>query len=90
MFSGVPYGPGWTEFNASIPVGDRRFIMSSGPFSLASGDTATLDFAYIFTWDSLNPNGLNTSIARNQADLDRVQYWFDNDNFPSCEVYTTG
>lgn len=62
--------------------------MGSGAFSLDAGDTATLDFAYVFTWDSLSPNGLTTSIARNHADLDRVQYWFDNNNFPSCQTYT--
>ncbi len=91
MFSGVPYsGTGWTEGGAGGPPEDKRFIMSSGPFSLNAGDTATIDFAYIFTWDSLSPNGLTTSIARNQVDLDRVQYWFDANSFPSCETYTVG
>jgi hypothetical protein len=88
--SGVPYsGTGWTEMATTLPS-DRRFLMSSGPFTLVPGDTAEIDFAYIFTWDSLSPNGLMTSIARNQADLDRVQYWFENNNFPSCETFTTG
>ncbi len=89
MFSGVPYsGAGWTE--AGNPIGDRRSIMSSGPISLDAGDTTTIDFAYVFTWDSLSPNGLTTSIARNHADLDRVQSWFDSNTFPSCESYTVG
>lgn len=91
MFSGVPYsGIGWSEALVGNTPADRRLISSSGPFSLAAGDTATLDFAFIFTRNSLNPNGLTTSIARNQADLDRVQSWFDQNNFPSCEVYVTG
>jgi hypothetical protein len=90
MFSGVPYGAGWTEFNAGNPPEDRRFIMSSGPVSFASGGELTLDFAYVYTRDSLNANGLATSVARNIADVQRIKYWFDNDNFPSCEVYSVG
>jgi hypothetical protein len=91
MFSGVPYsGSGWTEgLSGNVPE-DRRFIMGSGPASLDAGDTLEFDIAYVFTWDPLNPNGLNTSIGRNQADLDRVQYWFDTDSFPSCENYVVG
>ncbi len=85
MFSGIPYsGTGWTEFSVGNPGGDRRFVMSSGPFSFTSGAETTIDFAYVFTWDSTGPNGLNTSIARNIADLQRVKYWFDTDSFPSC------
>jgi len=89
MFSGVPYDVNvWNEFNAGNPPEDRRFIMSSGPVSLNVGDTLTFDIAYVFSWDSLSPNGLTTSIARNQADLDKVQYWFDTNTFPSCDVYS--
>lgn len=91
MFSGIPYsGIGWTELITGNPVGDRRFVLSSGPFTMLAGETATLDFAYIFTWDSLNANGLNTSVARNRADLQRVQYWFDTNTFPTCQNYTVG
>ncbi len=88
FFSGVPYDTsGWTDLDFGIPE-DRRLLMGSGPVTLQAGDTMTFDIAYVFTWDPLNPNGLTTSIARNQADLDRVQNWFDNNSFPSCEVYT--
>lgn len=91
MFSGVPYsGIGWTELISGNTPADRRFVMGSGPISLLAGDTTTIEFAYVFTRDSLNPNGLTTSIARNQADLDRVQFWFENNSFPSCQTFTTG
>lgn len=59
-------------------------LVSSGPFHLAPGETKSIDFAYVFTWDSTAANGLTTSIARNTADLQRVKYWFDNNNYPSC------
>lgn len=90
MFSGTPYsGSGWTQLNIAIPS-DRRFLLSSGPASIASGDTVTIDFAYVFTWDSLNANGLTTSIAKNIQGLQLVQDWFDNNSFPSCINYSVG
>ncbi|MBK9424022.1 MAG: T9SS type A sorting domain-containing protein [Bacteroidetes bacterium] len=91
MYSGEPYNSsGWTEITAGNTPEDRRMVLSSGPVSLDAADTISLDFAYVFSWDSINPNGLTTSIARNRADLMRVQQWFDQQNFPSCEVYTVG
>ncbi|MBL0340835.1 MAG: T9SS type A sorting domain-containing protein [Bacteroidetes bacterium] len=89
FYSGTPYAAtGWTEASpANIPE-DRRFLMSSGPVTFNAGDTATIDFAYIFTWDSLNANGLTTSIAKNIQGLQLVQNWFDNNSFPSCINYT--
>ncbi|MFI5220181.1 MAG: T9SS type A sorting domain-containing protein [Bacteroidia bacterium] len=85
MFSGIPYDPsGWTEFISGNVPADRRFVMSSGPFSLTAGEETSIDFAYVFTRDSTAPNGLTTSIAHNTADLQRVKYWFDTDSFPSC------
>lgn len=91
MFSGLPYDTtGWTEFSSGNLPEDRRLLVSSGPVSFDSGDTLSLDFAYVFSWDPINPNGLATSIARNRADLIRVQQWFDQQSFPSCEVYTVG
>jgi hypothetical protein len=88
VFSGTPYGGGWTE-SGNFP-NDRRFIMSSGPVSFNAGSEMNFDLAYVFTWDSLSPNGLTTSVARNIADLDRVKYWFDMGAFPSCDIFTTG
>jgi len=64
--------------------------MSSGPFSLAAGQETTIDFAYVFTWDSLAPNGCSTSIARNISDIQRIKHWFDIDSFPSCLPLNVG
>lgn len=84
MFPGTPYDTGWTMPNANIPGNDMRYVMSSGKFTIAPGEERTIDFAYVFTWDSTAPNGLTTSIAKNTADLIKVRQWFDNNNFPSC------
>jgi hypothetical protein len=80
-------GP-WSEITAGNTPADRRFIMSSGPFNFNAGDTVEFDYAYIFTRDSLNGGNLNFSL--NNTNLDYVQYWFDNNNFPGCTVYSVG
>lgn len=78
----------WTEFTAGNSPSDRRFMLSSGPFDMNIGDAVEFDYAYIFTRDSLSGGNLN--FALNNANLDLVQSWFDNNSFPGCVVYTTG
>jgi hypothetical protein len=72
------------------PPDDRRFVMSSGPFSLAPGQETTIDFAYVFTWDSTAANGFTTSTAKNIAGLQKIKQWFDTDSFPSCLLLNVG
>ncbi len=90
MFSGTPYGAGWTEAVSGNVPEERKYVASSGPVSLEAGGELNIDFAYVFTRDTTAPNGFTTSIARNIADVQRVRNWFDNDNFPSCLVYSVG
>lgn len=78
----------WSEFTAGFTPSDRRFVMSSGPFPLNAGDTVVFDYAYIFSRDSLSGGNLN--FALNNSNLDLVQSWFDNNNFPGCTVYSVG
>ena len=91
MYSGTPYDTsGWWEGSAGTIPEDRRFIMSCGGFTLQAGVEVEIDFAYVFTRDTTGPNGILTSVARNKADLQRVQQWFDNNNAPSCLVLNPG
>ena len=59
MFPGTtdPAFPGqdWSETTAQNLPADRRFIMSAGPVDLNSGDVYTLDYAFVFAWDSITP-----------------------------------
>ena len=95
MFTGVPYsGSGWTEqtpgngYDTNTPD-DRSFLSIVGPTFLPANGSVTLDYAYVFTRDQNNPNGLTTSIARNYFDVAKVQSWFDTDSFP-CYTNTIG
>ncbi|MEM8486873.1 MAG: T9SS type A sorting domain-containing protein [Bacteroidota bacterium] len=56
FYTGDPtIGAFWSEVNsdamdnAALGPGDRRFIISSGPFNLSSGDTTTVNFAIIWS-----------------------------------------
>jgi hypothetical protein len=86
---GNPYDTGWTEVAAGNLPDDRRMLLSSGPFSLPKGEARTIDYAYIYTRDESAPNGLNTSFAKNMADVKRIKRWFDTDSFP-CNNSTVG
>jgi hypothetical protein len=89
FFPGMPYDTGWTDASAGNQPDDRRFLISSGPFSLRKGETRTVDYAYIFTRDESAPNGLTTSIAKNLSDVEKIKHWFDTDSFP-CNNSGTG
>lgn len=81
MYSGTPYLlNSWVQTIST----DGRMICSMGPFTLAPGEEQTVDNAFVFSWDSTHANGLTTSIAKNKADLKRVQHWFLGDSYPSC------
>jgi hypothetical protein len=82
IFSGMPYDTGWTEASACNAPGDRRFLMSSGPFSMYPGQTKTLDYAMIFSWDRNDTNGAATSVARNHHDVMEIKNMFDTDTYP--------
>jgi hypothetical protein len=85
MFPGTPYDTSqWNETSAGNMPFDRRFLMGSGPFTLPAHDKTKIFFAYVWTRDELNPNGINTSIARNRSDLMKVRQWFAADTIPSC------
>jgi hypothetical protein len=47
----------WTEVIAGNVPSDRRFIMSNGPFDLDTNTSYTLEYAFVFAWDSTNTNG---------------------------------
>lgn len=85
MFPGTPYDT--TQCNetyvGNIPY-DRRFLVTSGPFTLPAHGKTNFTVAYVWTRDELNPNGINTSIARNRSDLMKIRQWFAADTIPSC------
>jgi hypothetical protein len=57
-YPGNPCGT-WTEFSAGNLSGDRRYIVSSGPFNLPAKSMIETEYAYVWSVDSTatsNPN----------------------------------
>jgi hypothetical protein len=60
VFPGDPEtGTGWSEINPTIQAsGDRRLLMSCGPFQLAAGDTQEVVFGVMIARGSNNKNSV--------------------------------
>lgn len=82
MFPGDPTqsgaGGGWTEKSAGDQFGDRRFLESSGPFTLQPGARNVVTVAVV--WARTNAGGATGSIGsvKLATDLAKVTY---NNNF---------
>ncbi len=91
MYPGAAWDTtGWSE-NNPVPFltpnapGDRRHVISSGPFTLLPGETTSIDYAYVFTREPRYPNGSQTSVQKNRDDVLKIKHWFDTDSFP-CSI----
>ena len=60
---------GWTEINAENQPGDRRGLISSGPYNLAAGDTLNFEFALVFARDYEGDNISSISLLRERIGL---------------------
>lgn len=89
MFPTAPYSDttvagAWNEEIAHNTPSDRRFLMSSGGGNLDAHANLTSEYAIVFSHYSTAPNGATTSLALNNAYVDKIQQWYDAQNFPSC------
>lgn len=66
---------GWSECTATTVPFDRRFVMGSGPFTLAQGESKTLDVAAL--WNRCIPLPICPPFDCIQTTSDAVQAWFD-------------
>lgn len=77
VFTGDPSDPsGWSECQCSNPPDDRRFIHSSGPFTLLPGDVNDITIAAV--WVSDAGGCPNASFRKIRAADDLCQQLFDN------------
>jgi hypothetical protein len=83
--------PGWSETSAGNQPGDRRFLISSGPFQLAAKDTVKMVYAMIFTQDSSASGNNIVPIAKNEQQVKQIKRWYANNSFPGClDLSTVG
>jgi hypothetical protein len=72
---GVPQ-PDWSEESAGIAPGDRRFVMSSGPFTLQPGAVNAMTIGAV--WARAATGGPYQSVALMKDADDLAQQLFDN------------
>jgi len=65
----------WTEVTAGNIPADRQSIMSNGPFNLDTNSSYTLEYAFVFAWDSTNTNGGSVPLLFNYTQT--IQDFYD-------------
>ena len=65
----------WSEVTAGNIPADRRFLMSNGPFDLDTNTSYTLEYAFVFAWDSTNTNGGSIPLLFNYTQ--NIQEFYD-------------
>jgi len=77
MYTGDPIGgTDWTELNSGNVPGDRRGLVSSGPYTLNPGDTIHLEFALVWARDYTGDNLSSVALIKDRI-LD-VQDFYQN------------
>lgn len=77
MFSGDPVNnEGWTEFKAQNQPGDRRGLISSGPYDLKSGDTLNFEFALVFAREYGGDNLSSVNLLKER--IGQVKEYYEN------------
>ncbi len=78
----------WTMPSANILGDDMRMLISTGKFTIAPGEMKTIDFAYIYSRDTIGTWPADAE-AKNLADIFKVQQWFQNNQLSSCPPAVT-
>jgi hypothetical protein len=82
----------WTETTGTVTPGDRRMILSSGPFTLNAGQMQEVEYAFVTSFDSTSATNSNMlSIAKLKTDIQKVNAFYNQVNKPNClQAITVG
>ena len=72
------FQPSWSEITNNNTPGDRRGVMSSGPFTIEAGNIINIDVAYV--WSRMLSGAQADWISNNQADIDKIRSWYNINN----------
>ncbi len=87
-YSGNPCG-NWTEISAGNMAGDRRYLLSSGPFNFAVGQVTEVEYAYVWAVDSTSANNNMGSLNKLITDVQKVRNFYNVQLKPSCLLTIT-
>lgn len=71
----------WTE---SGVAGDRRMILSSGPFTLNAGQMQEVEYAFVTSFDSSAAGSNLISLTKLKTDIQKVNAFYNQVNKPNC------
>jgi hypothetical protein len=79
----------WIEQGTS---GDRRLILSSGPFTLNAGQMQEVEYAFVTSFDSSSTVNSNLlSVAKLKTDIQKINAFYNQVNKPNClQALTAG
>lgn len=76
-YLGNPCTPGWDEFTAGNLAGDRRYLLSSGPFNLPSKSKIEIEYAQVWSVDSFATSNVNlASVNKLISDTRKVRNFY--------------
>lgn len=77
IFTGDPVtGTGWTELDSPLGPGDRRGVITTGPFIFNSGDTIHLEYALVYARDTEGDN--LSSLALLKSSIQQIRDFYQN------------
>ena len=65
-------------------AGDRRMILSSGPFSMAPGQIQEVEYAFVTSFDSSATFGGTMSLGKLKTDIQKINAFYNQANKPNC------
>jgi hypothetical protein len=86
VYSGHPaLNTGWTETTAGSTPGDRRLLLTSGPFNLPANSKIEWGYAIVFSQDTLNTvNTLTQFDSRVRRDVKNIKIYDQQHQNPLC------
>jgi hypothetical protein len=79
--NGVCGSTPWTEVSAP---GDRRLILSAGPFTLNAGQMQEVEYAFVTSFDSSAAPGGAMSLGKLKTDIQKINTFYNLVNKPNC------
>jgi hypothetical protein len=73
-------------------AGDRRLILSSGPFTLNAGQMQEVEYAFVTSFDSSSAtNSHMLAVAKLKTDIQKINAFYNQINKPNClQALTAG
>jgi hypothetical protein len=75
-------------FESTVP-GDRRMILSSGPFTLNAGQMQEVEYAFVTSFDSSMTGGM-AALPKLKSDIQKINTFYNQLSKPNCFSTITG